>query len=304
MEKGKTARITTVVSFIVNIILSVGKLIVGIWGKSGAMVADAIHSMSDLVTDVIVFISLKITQKPADEKHNYGHGKVETVATVLVSVALFIAGFSIGRDGIEDLIGFIKGVPHDNPALMVVIAAAISMIVKEILFRYTIKKGKEIGSDVLIANAWHHRSDALSSLGVLIGVGAAYILGSKFSFLDSVAQIIVSLFIFRAAYKILIPNLGQLADEAIDEEEIEQIKKLLDNNEYIKDYHHLRTRHVGSLHSVELHILVNPLLNISDAHDISSIIECEIHNLLGEDCFVSIHIEPFNERQIINNTNN
>ena len=141
MEKGKTARITTVVSVIVNIILSVGKLVVGIWGKSGAMVADAIHSMSDLVTDVIVFISLKITQKPADEKHNYGHGKVETVATVLVSVALFIAGFSIGRDGVEDLIGFIKGEQYGSPALLVVIVAAVSMIVKEILYRYTIKKG-------------------------------------------------------------------------------------------------------------------------------------------------------------------
>lgn len=300
MDKGKRARKATVISFIINSILSIGKLIVGIVGKSGAMVADAIHSMSDLVTDVIVFISLKITQKPADDKHNYGHGKVETVATVLVSIALFIAGFSIGRDGIEDLIGVFKGESSNSPALLVVIVAAASMIIKEILFRYTIRTGKSIGSEVLIANAWHHRSDALSSLGVLIGVGAAYILGSKFSFLDSVAQIIVSLFIFRAAYKILIPNLGQLADAAIDKEEIEKIVNMLDNNKYIRDYHHLRTRHVGSLHAVDVHILVNPLLNISDAHDISSIIESEIHNLLGEDCFVSIHIEPYNDKQKIN----
>lgn len=297
MDKGEKARKATVISFVINSILSIGKFAVGVLGKSGAMVADAIHSMSDLVTDVIVFISLKINQKPADAKHNYGHGKVETVATVLVSIALFIAGFSIGRDGLEDLIGFFKGEISGSPALIVVIVAAASMIVKEILFRYTIFMGKSIGSDILIANAWHHRSDALSSLGVLIGVGGAYILGSKFSFLDSVAQIIVCLFIFRAAYKILIPNLSQLADAAIDEDEIEKIKNMLDNNEHIRDYHHLRTRHVGSLHAVDVHILVNQMLNISDAHDISSIIECEIHNLLGEECFVSIHIEPYNDEE-------
>ena len=297
MGNGKKARKVTVISFIINCILSAGKIIIGIIGTSGALIADGIHSLSDLITDIIVFISLKITQKPADEKHNYGHGKVEIVATVLVSVALFIAGFTIGRDGIEDLVGFFKGDTSQTPALIAVIAAAMSLIIKEALFRYTMKTGKEIGSEILIANAWHQRSDALSSLGVLIGAGGAWLLGSRFAFLDSAAQIIVSLFIFRAAYKILIPNLGQLADAAIDEEEIKEIEKMLKANPNVLDYHHLRTRHVGSLHAIDVHILVNPLLDISAAHDISTMIECEIKSFLGSECFVSIHIEPYDSLQ-------
>lgn len=293
------AKRVTVLSFIINCILSLGKVLTGVIGRSGAMIADGIHSLSDLITDIIVYISLRITQKPADEKHNYGHGKIETVATVMVSIALFIAGFTIGRDGIEDLIAFSQGERNAAPGLIVVIAAAVSLIVKELLFRYTISTGRKIGSEVLIANAWHQRSDALSSLGVLLGAGGAYILGSEFAFLDSAAQIVVSLFIFRAAYKILVPSLGQLADEAIDEDEIIQIKKILENNAGVLDYHHLRTRHVGSLHAVDVHILVKPDLNISDAHDISTIIEFEIKSILGKDCFVSVHIEPYESNQIL-----
>ncbi len=304
MDRGKKAKEITIMSFIINILLSAGKLFVGYLGRSGALVADGIHSLSDLVTDIIVFISIKITQKPADEKHNYGHGKVEIVATVLVSVALFIAGFSIGKDGIEDLIGFFRGEAAESPALAVILVAAASLVVKEILFRFTMKTGKETGSEVLIANAWHQRSDALSSLGVLLGAGGAWLLGNDFAFLDSAAQIIVSLFIFRAAYKILIPNLGQLADAAIDEEEIEQIRKMLDKNTNILDYHHLRTRHIGSLHAVDVHILVNPELNISDAHDISTIVECELKGMLGFDCFASIHIEPYDAIQRIDTLDN
>lgn len=300
MDKSVKAKKITVISFITNCILSIGKLLVGVVGNSGALVADGIHSFSDLITDVIVFISIRITQKPADEKHNYGHGKVEIVATVLVSIALFIAGFSIGRDGVEDLIAFIGGQPAQSPALMAVIAAAMSLVIKEVLFRFTMKTGREIGSEVLIANAWHQRSDALSSLGVLIGAGGAYLLGSRFAFLDSAAQIVVSLFIFRAAYKILIPNLGQLADAAIDENEISEIKKILDHNPDVLEYHHLRTRHVGSLHAVDVHILVNKDLNIKEAHDISTTIECEIKNFLGFDCFVSVHIEPYDSLQVLN----
>jgi len=297
MDKSKRAKKVTVISFIINCILSAGKLTVGIIGKSGALVADGIHSLSDLITDIIVFISLRITQKPADEKHNYGHGKVETVATVLVSIALFIAGFSIGRDGIEDLVGFFRGETAQSPALIVVLVAAMSLIIKEVLFRYTMRTGKEIGSELLIANAWHQRSDALSSLGVLIGAGGAYLLGNDFAFLDSAAQIIVSIFIFRAAYKILVPNLSQLADAAIDEDEIREIKRILDANPEVREYHNLKTRHVGSLHAVDLHILVEPSLNIKEAHDISTMLECSIKSYLGSDCFVSVHIEPYDSIQ-------
>lgn len=289
-EKAKKA---TVLSFLINCILSITKLTVGILGKSGALLADGIHSFSDLVTDVIVFISIKITQKPADNSHNYGHGKVEIVATVMISIALSIAGFSIGKDGVMELIDFAKGVPQESPAGMVLIVAAASFIIKEILFRYTISVGKSMGSEVLIANAMHQRSDAWSSLGVLLGAGGAFVLGSGFAYLDSIAQIIVSLFIFRAAYKILVPNIGQLVDAALDKKEIEEIEKILDNNLDIMGYHNMRTRKIGVMYAIDIHVLVEPELNISKAHDISTDIEYKIKERMDKKCLISIHIEPY-----------
>lgn len=300
MKQSKAGKIT-IISFIINTLLSTLKLVVGFIGNSGALIADGVHSLSDLATDVIVFISLQITKKPADEKHNYGHGKVETVATVLVSVALFIAGFSIGKDGITKIIGFSKGAEIAIPTLIVVIVAGISLLVKETLFRFTITIGRKEGSDALIANAWHQRSDALSSLGVLIGVGGALVLGPRFAFLDSVAQIVVSLFIFRAAYKILVPNIGQLVDASLDEEKIALIKSVFDSHPSVQDYHHLRTRRIGSTKAVDVHILVDSKLDIRTAHDISTELECSLKAYIGDNSLVSIHIEPNDKKQRLEN---
>ena len=296
MQKSKAGKIT-IFSFIINSLLSTLKLIVGFMGNSGALIADGVHSLSDLATDVIVYISLKITKKPADEKHNYGHGKVETVATVLVSMALFIAGFSIGKEGITKIIGFSKGTEIAIPSLLVLIVAGISLVVKETLFRFTISIGRKESNDALIANAWHQRSDALSSLGVLIGVGGAVLLGPDFAFLDSVAQIIVSLFIFSAAYKILIPNIGQLVDVSLDEEKLSVIKRIFDENPSVLDYHHLRTRRIGSTNAVDVHVLVDSKLDIRAAHDISTELEYYLKSYLGDNSLVSIHIEPNDENQ-------
>jgi len=290
--KEKKAKKITVISFVVNTLLSAMKLTVGLIGKSGALVADGVHSLSDLATDIIVYVSIRITGKPADARHNYGHGKVENIATVIVSIALFIAGFSIGREGIENIVSFTRGNPIEVPGISVLIAAGVSLIIKEILFRYTIGVGKSIGSDVLVANAWHQRSDALSSLGVLLGAGGAYLLGADFAFLDPVAQIIVSLFIFRAAYKILTPNIGQLVDASLDEDKIETIKEVLDKNIRVRGYHHLRTRKVGSINAVDVHVLVDSRLGIKEAHDISTELECCLKAYIGDDSIISIHIEP------------
>jgi cation diffusion facilitator family transporter len=300
MKQSNAGKIT-IVSFIINTLLSTLKLVVGFLGNSGALIADGVHSLSDLATDVIVFISLQITKKPADEKHNYGHGKVETVATVLVSVALFIAGFSIGKDGITKIVEFSKGAEITIPTLMVVIVAGISLLIKETLFRFTITIGKKEGSDALIANAWHQRSDALSSLGVLIGVGGALILGQRFAFLDAAAQIVVSLFIFKAAYKILIPNIGQLVDASLDEEKIALIKSVFESHPRVQDYHHLRTRRIGSTKAVDVHILVDSKLDIRTAHDISTELESSLKAYLGENSLVSIHIEPNDKKQRLEN---
>ncbi|MFO7612189.1 MAG: cation diffusion facilitator family transporter [Clostridia bacterium] len=292
-DDGKKARNTTIISFIINCILSAMKLVVGIIGASGALIADGIHSLSDLATDIIVLVSIKIIQKPADESHNYGHGKVETFATVIVSIALFIAGFSIGRDGVTNLIDIAGGAVMGTPTGLVVIVAGLSFVIKEILFRYSIKVGRSIGSEVMIANAWHHRSDSLSSLGVLAGAGGAYILGADFAWLDSAAQVIVSLFIFKAAYKILVPNIGELVDASLDDEHLEKIKTILAKNPSVLDYHHLRTRKIGNMHSIDVHILVKHTLNIKEAHDISTEIEHRIKASLDGDSLVTIHIEPY-----------
>ncbi|HPJ21000.1 MAG TPA: cation diffusion facilitator family transporter [Clostridia bacterium] len=296
MKKSQAGRIT-IFSFIINTILSTLKLAVGFMGNSGALVADGVHSLSDLATDVIVYISLQITKKPADEKHNYGHGKVETVATVLVSMALFIAGFSIGKDGITKIIEASGGGEITLPSLLVVIVAGISLVVKETLFHFTINVGRKEGSDALIANAWHQRSDAMSSLGVLIGVGGALLLGTRFAFLDSVAQVIVSIFIFRAAYKILVPNLGQLVDASLDEEKMTVIRNVLEEHPRVKDYHHLRTRRIGNINAVDVHVLVDSKLDIRTAHDISTELELQLKAYIGIDSLVSIHIEPNDENQ-------
>lgn len=296
MKQSKAGKIT-ILSFILNSLLSAMKLVIGFIGASGALVADGVHSLSDLVTDVIVYISLRMTKKPADERHNYGHGKVETMATVLVSIALFIAGFYIGKEGITKIINFADGEQAAVPGLLVVVAAAVSLIIKELLFRYTLATGKSLGSDVLIANAWHHRSDALSSLGVLVGAGGAYILGQEYAFLDSAAQLVVSLFIFRAAYKILIPNIGQLVDAALDEEKIELIKNIFDNHPEVRDYHHLRTRKVGSTNAVDVHILVDSDLDIKSAHNISTELEYYLKAYIGDEAIISIHIEPNEETE-------
>lgn len=289
----KKAKKATSISFVINTILTIAKIITGIIGKSGAMIADGIHSLSDLITDVIVFISIHMSSKPADEDHNYGHGKYETLATFIVGVALFIAGFNIFKDGGTNIINYIKGEPLSIPTSIVLYVALASVIIKEILYRYTIKVGKEINSDAVIANAYHQRSDALSSLGVLISTAIIYIFGSKLVFLDAIAQIVVSLFLFKAAISILKPSLNQLTESSLCEENLHKIKSILEDNEYVLNYHHLRSRKIGSHFALDVHILVDPSLTVVASHDITVDIEQKVREVLDKDALISVHVEPY-----------
>ena len=289
----RKAKKVTIISFITNVLLTSSKLAVGVVGKSGAMVADGIHSLSDLITDIIVYISIHISSKPADSDHNYGHGKFETLATFIVSVALFIAGFSIFRDGATDILNLTKGVVLEMPSSLVLYVAIVSVISKEILFRYTITIGKKIKSDAIIANAWHQRSDAISSLGVLISSLIIYIFGSQYAYFDSIAQILVSLFLFKVAIKILKPALNQLIESSLDEESIIRINKVLKEHNEVLDYHHLRTRKIGNNYSVDVHILVSTKLNVIESHNITIELETKLKQILGDEAFISIHVEPF-----------
>jgi len=279
--------------FIVNLILTVFKLFSGIFGRSSAMVADGIHSLSDFGTDIVVLVGRKFSTKPADEDHNYGHGKYETMATVIVSVFLFFAGFILLKNGITKVYEAYNGGVLEKPGYIALWAAGVSILLKEILFRITLKVGKENNSSAIVANAWHHRSDALSSIGTFLGVGGAILLGQKFLILDPIASILVSLLIFKVGIDIIRPSFGELMECSLTDKEIEQIKKIFDEHIEVKDYHRLKTRKVGSKAAIEVHILVNPEYNISKAHDIATELENGLLDLFGEDAFISIHIEPY-----------
>lgn len=291
--RSKEARKVTLVGFFINALLTTFKLVAGIFGKSGAMVADAVHSLSDFLTDIVVLIGFKLTSKPEDECHNYGHDKYETLATVIISVALAFVGYQILKSGIINVLLVINGGILPKPGSIALIAAIISIISKELLYRYTVIAGKKINSSSVIANAWHHRSDAFSSIGTMIGIGGAIIFGQRWTILDPIASIIVSLFIFKVAYDIFIPSINELVEKSLSNEVRERIEEAFNELQDVKDYHKLRMRRVGTKAVIESHVLVDENLNIKDAHDIAGKVETRIKGLVGENSIVTIHIEPY-----------
>ena len=291
--RSKQARKITMTGFFVNAFLAIFKLVAGIVGKSGAMTADAVHSLSDFLTDIVVLIGFKLTAKPEDECHNYGHDKYETLATVIISITLAIVGYQILRSGIINVLTVIRGNDLAKPGLIALIAAIMSVIFKELLYRYTVTAGEKINSPSIIANAWHHRSDALSSIGTMVGIGGSIILGQGWTILDPIASIIVSLFIFKVSFDIFIPSINELLEKSLKKDKRSQIIKILDESQDVKDYHQLRMRKVGTKAVIEGHILVDENLNIKDAHHISTNIENKIRSLVGKDSIVTIHIEPY-----------
>lgn len=197
-------RITWIGS-IVNFLLLIFKFVAGFLGHSSALVADAVHSLSDFVTDIIVIVFVKISGKPEDEDHKYGHGKYETLATALIGLALFAVGVGLLAGGVTKVVEVIKGAILPAPSIVALIAAAVSIVSKEILYRYTVRVGKNLNSQAVIANAWHHRSDAFSSVGTLVGIGGAIFLGEKWRVLDPIAAIVVSAFILKVAIDLIKP---------------------------------------------------------------------------------------------------
>ncbi len=282
----------TLIGFWINFVLTVFKILAGIVGRSGAILADGVHSLSDFLTDLVVLLGFKLTERPEDECHNYGHGKYETLATIVISIFLAIVGLEILKSGIENIIAVSRGNLLPQPKMIALIAAAVSIVTKELLYRYTIKVGKKIKSSAVIANAWHHRSDSLSSLGALLGVGGAIVGGNRWIILDPIASVIVSLFIFRVAYQVLKPAVNELMEASLQKEEKERIINILESFKDVKSYHKLRTRRIGAKAAIELHLLVDGQLNVRAAHDIATEIELNLKKELGESCIVTIHIEP------------
>lgn len=284
-------RVTFLGSF-VNLLLVVFKFIAGIVGHSAAMIADAVHSLSDFITDIIVIIFVAISGKPEDSDHSYGHGKYETLATAVIGIILFFVGVGILISGIKAIVGALQGEPLQAPSLLALIAAVISIVVKEALYRYTVKRGKALGSSSVVANAWHHRSDALSSIGTAIGIGGAVFLGEQWRILDPIAAVVVSIFIIKVAVELIKPCIDELVERSLPEEVEQRIHALILQSPQVSSPHHLRTRRIGSCIAIEVHIRMDGQISLSEAHQVASDIERRLKAEFGEKTHIGIHMEP------------
>ena len=276
----------------VNAVLIVLKFIAGFVGRSSAMVADAVHSLSDFVTDIIVIVFVKIAGKPRDKGHEYGHGKFETFATMIIGFILCLAGLGLMINGIELVVHSLHGHTLPKPGMLALVIAIISIISKEWLYRYTTNVGKKVNSQAVIANAWHHRSDAISSVGTLIGISGAIFLGDKWRILDPIAAIVVSLFIIKSGYDIMKPAVADLLEASLPESMENEILKLVKTVPGITYVHNLRTRRIGNDIAVDLHVKMDGHLTLTTAHELATEAENAIKSRFGNNSIINIHMEP------------
>ena len=247
----------TWIGFAVNLVLSAGKLAAGIWGHSAAMVADAIHSVSDFATDLVVLLFVRVSAKPRDDDHDYGHGKYETLATLIIGVALAGVGIKLLWSGGTAIRDFTRGLLPTQPGVVALWAAVVSIVAKEALYRYTARVGRRVNSPSVVANAWHHRSDALSSVGTLVGIGCAYFLGGGWRLADPAAAIVVALLILRVAWQLMKMGMDELLEKSLPREQEEHILSLIAADPAVASPHNLRTRRIGQNIAVEVHIRVD-----------------------------------------------
>ena len=282
----------TLVGFAVNLVLSLAKLAAGVFGRSGAMVADAVHSFSDLATDVVVIVFARISAKPRDDGHDYGHGKYETLATILISMALGVVGVGILVNSIGAVRSVLDGGVLPRPGLVALVAAVLSIAAKEILYRYTVREGRAIDSPSVVANAWHHRSDALSSLGTLVGIGCAYFLGDKWRIADPIAALIVAVFIFKVAFDLIRTGVGELLEKSLPEETEREILRIVTLDPAVREPHNLRTRRIGAAIAIEIHIRVDGAMTVARTHALTVGIERRLRERFGEGTMIAVHVEP------------
>lgn len=282
----------TLVGFVVNLILSAAKLAAGILGRSGAMVADAIHSFSDMATDIVVIVFARISSKPKDDGHDYGHGKYETLATIIISLALAAVGIGILSSSIGSIRTILEGGTLPRPGAVALVAAVVSIVAKEILYRYTVRVGRRIDSPSVIANAWHHRSDALSSLGTFAGIGCAYFLGEKWRIADPIAALLVAVFIFKIALDLIRTGLGELLEKSLPADVEQEILSIVTANPEIRSPHNLRTRRIGASIAIEVHVRVDGAMSVAHSHALTVDIEHRLRARFGAGTMIAIHVEP------------
>lgn len=290
----KTIRHITWVGFWVNAALMALKLIFGYIGHSDALVADGYHSLSDFATDFIVLIFVGLAYRSADTDHPYGHGKFETFASLLIGVSLAIVAIGIGAEGVKAIIGSFSGEELPRPGVITLIIALLSIAGKEALYRYTVSAGRKLHSPALVANAYHHRSDAISSVATLVGVAGAIFLGERFRLLDPAASVLIAFFILKSGYDVSRPAVDELLERSLPDEELRRIEETVKNTEGVETFHRLRTRRTGHTTVVDLHIKVNPDLTVTAGHAIASHVEKSVKALFDGDAMVNVHVEPYN----------
>lgn len=278
----------TIVGMIVNIALSVIKLLIGFIGNSQALIADGIHSFSDLTTDFSIIFGVKFWLRPADKDHPYGHQKIELLVTIFIAFVLMIIGLSILFKAIFSLNSAVK----ETPQLIAFVVAVISIISKELLYRYTVKKSEILKSSALKANAWHHRSDAISSLPVAVAIIISSIF-PNLAFVDYIGAILVSIFIIYPAFKMIKDSVSNLLDESVDKETFEEISKIASNVPNVIDAHDIRTRKIGEAIFVDMHILVDKNITVKEGHDIAKAVKKTLLKQNSNILDVLIHIEPY-----------
>ena len=282
----------TLVGSIGNVLLLTFKFIAGIVGHSSAMIADAIHSLSDFLTDLIVFIFVRISAKPQDDSHDYGHGKFETIASFIIALALMAAATGIIIAGGSKLVAWFNGAQLAAPGMLALWAALLSIAVKEVLYQYTARRGKNLDSQVMVANAWHHRSDALSSIGTAIGIGGAIFLGNRWTVLDPVASIVVGLMLVKVAFNLLKTSVGELTEGSLPAETEDEILGIILSFPDVEQPHNLRTRRIGNRIAIEAHVRMDGNLPLSTVHDRASAIERRLKERFGSKTHVTLHMEP------------
>lgn len=287
----RASRITWI-GLLVNIILTLFKFAAGILGRSAAMIADGFHSFSDFATDIVVLLGFRIVEKPVDKTHDYGHGKAETLASVVIGIALFIVGFIILWEGVCCIFRVYQGQLIPEPGWIAFYAGILSMVIKEMLYRYTVKVGKTINSQAVIANAWHHRSDVFSSVGTVSGIGGAIALGERWHILDPVAAVMVSFFIMKTAVNISLVGLHELMEKSLSDETENKILDIIRVIPGAERPHNLKTRMIGNYIAVDVHVRVDKNMNVAEAHDISVNVENKIKKSFGDNSIISVHIEP------------
>ncbi len=288
----KTIKKVTMTGVWINALLVIMKIFFGYWGNSDALVADGYHSMSDFITDVIVIVFVAASYKKADSGHPYGHGKFETIATVLIGLILFIVGAAIGYAGGIKLASALNGEILPQPDILTLYIAIVSIALKEFCYRYTLTYGKKLNSSALIANAWHHRSDAISSVATVVGVSFAIFLGMGWRIMDPIASILIAIMICVSAIKIAMPSVKELLEVSLPEEDVDKLRGIITSVPGVLKVHNLRARMNGHSCIVDVNIHINPDITVRAGHRIATEVEQKLKREFAPDIIIYVHIEP------------